>query len=563
IDLGKENRHNRRLKPFSLPASVQVSNTISEKFTVIEVSGLDRQGLLHQLTRAISDLSLTIASAHIGTYGEKAVDVFYVTDLMGQKIQSRQRQRRIRDALLEVFESQPLNRAEEARAVAAGGERRAGEVTFQLWRGPLTRLAYAIPPLSQGRSGEEAMPRPISPLPRGKGRRAASDEGAFRQNLRSRSGSPPPMTLYRNFLNVGAMTTGSRILGFVRDALVAAVLGTGFAADAYLAAFRFPNLFRRLFAKELEQEGMEPARLWAGRIISWLTVVVWTVTLLVEIFMPWILPLFVPGFVDDKAKFDLTVLLTRICFPYLMCMSLMAAYSAVLNGLNRFTASSFAPILLNIVMIAFMLPLVLYHNTDVQTAVWIAIGTIAGGIAQLAMVYAAIRRAKFVPNFRWPKFDADVRRFWVLAVPAVLTGGITQINIFVGTIIASGAPSAIAYLYYADRLYQLPLGIIGIAIGTVLLPELARHLKGGRDKEADAAQNQSLLISMLLSMPAATALIALAFPIVRVLFQHGAFDATATAETANTLIWFSAGLPAYVLIRVLQPGFFAREDTLT
>ena len=384
------------------------------------------------------------------------------------------------------------------------------------------------------------------------------------------------MTLYRNFLNVGAMTTGSRILGFVRDALVAAVLGTGFAADAYLAAFRFPNLFRRLFAegafntafiplfaKELEQEGMEPARLWAGRIISWLTVVVWTVTLLVEIFMPWILPVFVPGFVDDKAKFDLTVLLTRICFPYLMCMSLMAAYSAVINGLNRFTASSFAPILLNIVMIAFMLPLVLYHNTDVQTAVWIAIGTIAGGIAQLALVYAAIRRAKFVPNFRWPKFDADVRRFWVLAVPAVLTGGITQINIFVGTIIASGAPSAIAYLYYADRLYQLPLGIIGIAIGTVLLPELARHLKGGRDKEADAAQNQSLLISMLLSMPAATALIALAHPIVRVLFQHGAFTATATDETAMTLVWFSAGLPAYVLIRVLQPGFFAREDTLT
>ena len=384
------------------------------------------------------------------------------------------------------------------------------------------------------------------------------------------------MSLYRNFINVGAMTTGSRILGFVRDALVAAVLGTGFAADAYLAAFRFPNLFRRLFAegafntafiplfaKELEQEGMEPARLWASRIISWLTVVVWTVTLLVEIFMPWILPIFVPGFVDDKPKFELTILLTRICFPYLMCMSLMAAYSAVLNGLGKFTASSFAPILLNVVMIAFMLPLVLWRNTDVQTAIWIAIGTIAGGIAQLWMVYAAIRRAKFIPHFRWPKFDAEVRRFWILAIPAVLTGGITQINIFVGTIIASGAPSAIAYLYYADRLYQLPLGIIGIAIGTVLLPELARHLKGGRDKEADAAQNQSLLISMLLSMPAATALIALAHPIVRVLFQHGAFDAVATDETASTLIWFSAGLPAYVLIRVLQPGFFAREDTLT
>ena len=384
------------------------------------------------------------------------------------------------------------------------------------------------------------------------------------------------MSLYRNFINVGAMTTGSRILGFIRDALVAAVLGTGPAADAYLAAFRFPNLFRRLFAegafntafiplfaKSLEQEGMEPARLWAARIMSWLVVVVTGVTILVEIFMPWILPVFVPGFLSDPQKFDLTVLLTRICFPYLMCMSLMAAYAAILNGLGRFTASSFAPILLNVVMIAFMLPLVLYRNTDVQTAIWIAVGTLAGGLAQLGMVYAAIRRARFVPRLHWPKFDGEVKRFWILAIPAVLTGGITQINIFVGTIIASNAPAAIAYLYYADRLYQLPLGIIGIAIGTVLLPELARHLKGGRDKEADAAQNQSLLISMLLSMPAATALIALAFPIVRVLFQHGAFDATATAETANTLIWFSAGLPAYVLIRVLQPGFFARENTLT
>ena len=384
------------------------------------------------------------------------------------------------------------------------------------------------------------------------------------------------MSLYRNFINVGVMTTGSRILGFVRDALVAAVLGTGPAADAYLAAFRFPNLFRRLFAegafntafiplfaKELEQDGMEPARLWAARILSWLVAAVTTVTVVVEIFMPWILIPFVPGFLDDQAKFDLTVLLTRICFPYLMCMSLMAAYAAILNGLGKFSAASFAPILLNIVMIAFMLPLVIWRNTEVQTAIWISVGTLAGGIAQLWMVYDAIRRAKFVPKLHWPKFDREVRRFWILAIPAIIAGGITQVNIFVGTIIASSADSAIAYLYYADRLYQLPLGIIGIAIGTVLLPELSRHLKGGRNVEADASQNQALLISMLLSMPAATALIALATPIVSVLFQRGAFNAADSYETAQTLIWFSAGLPAYVLIRVLQPGFFAREDTRT
>ncbi|HEY4199474.1 MAG TPA: murein biosynthesis integral membrane protein MurJ [Devosiaceae bacterium] len=385
------------------------------------------------------------------------------------------------------------------------------------------------------------------------------------------------MSLYRNFLNVGAWTIGSRVLGFVRDALVAAVLGTGPAADAYVAAFRFPNLFRRLFAegafntafiplfaKALEQEGPEPARLWAARIMSWLVVVVTAVTILVEIFMPWVLIPFVPGFVDDQAKFDLTVLLTRICFPYLMCMSLMAAYAAILNGLNRFTAGAFAPVLLNVVMIAFMLPLVIGEpKTPVETAIWIAIGTLGGGVAQLAFVYYAIRRADFVPRLHWPKLDGEVKRFWIRAVPAVIAGGITQVNIFVGTIIASAAPSAMAYLYYADRLYQLPLGIIGIAVGTVLLPELSRHLTGGRDKEADASQTQALLISMLLSMPAATALIAIADPIVRVLFQRGEFDAASTIETANTLIWFAAGLPAYVLIRVLQPGYFAREDTMT
>src|SRR5690606_8011886 len=197
-----------------------------------------------------------------------------------------------------------------------------------------------------------------------------------------------------------------------------------------------------------------------------------------------------------------------------------------------------------------------------DAAIWVGVATMAGGIAQLALVWSAIKRANFVPALRLPRLDPEVRRFWVLAIPAILTGGITQINIFIGTIIASGADNAISILNYADRLYQLPLGIIGIAIGTVLLPELSRHLKGQRDAEARASQEQSLLIAMLLSLPAATALIALAEPIVRVLFERGAFDALATRQTAQALIAFATGLPAYVLIRVLQPGYFAREDTL-
>jgi putative peptidoglycan lipid II flippase len=298
--------------------------------------------------------------------------------------------------------------------------------------------------------------------------------------------------------------------------------------------------------------------------MSWLLAMLVVVTILVEVFMPQIMVAFVPGFVDDKEKFDLTVMLTRIMFPYLACMSLMAAYGAILNSLRRFFAAAFAPVLLNIVNISALIPLATFWVQDPKGATfWVAIATMLGGIAQLWLVWVAIERTGFRPAFRLPRFDAEVRRFWVLAIPAILAGGITQINIFVGTIIASGADSTISILSYADRLYQLPLGIIGIAIGTVLLPELSRHLKGGRETEALASQEQSLFISMLLTMPAAAALIGMSEPIVRLLFERGAFDALATKQTAEALVAFATGLPAYVLIRVLQPGFFAREDTVT
>ena len=385
------------------------------------------------------------------------------------------------------------------------------------------------------------------------------------------------MTLYRNFLSVGGLTLLSRVFGFVRDALLAAVLGAGPTADAFYAAFRFPNLFRRLFAEgafntafvpmfsgALEQQGAEQARELAARIMAWLVLLLVLITVAAEIFMPWALIPFVPGFLEDQEKFELTVLLTRILFPYLACMSLVAAYAAILNALHRFIAAAFAPVMLNLVNIGVLLAvIVLAINDEVTAAIWVSIATIVAGLAQLAIVWGAVKRAGFLPKWQLPRVDPQVKRFWLLALPAILTGGITQINLFIGTIIASGAASAISYLYYADRLYQLPLGIIGIAIGTVLLPMLAGHLKGGRDSEARDAQSQSLLVSMLLSMPAATALIALAVPIVRVLFERGQFDAMATLQTAEALIAFSVGLPAFVLIRVLQPGFFAREDTVT
>ena len=384
-------------------------------------------------------------------------------------------------------------------------------------------------------------------------------------------------SLYRNFLSVGALTLLSRIFGFVRDALLAAALGAGPAADAFYAAFRFPNLFRRLFAEgafnaafvplfagTLAQHGREAALDLAARIMAWLALLLVVFTILAEIFMPAVLTPFVPGFLEHPDKFDLTVLLARIMFPYLACMSLVAAYAGILNSLNRFIAAALAPVVLNLFTVAVLVPLLLAGATGPEAAtLWIAGAILLAGFAQLALVWNAVRRAGFLPRWQWPRLDRQVRRFWALALPAVLTGGITQINIFVGTIIASGAASAISYLYYADRLYQLPLGIIGVAIGTVLLPALSGHLKGGRESEARNAQSQSLLISMLLSMPAATALIVLSEPIVRVLFERGAFAPAATLATAQALVAFAAGLPAFVLIRVLQPGFFAREDTVT
>lgn len=385
------------------------------------------------------------------------------------------------------------------------------------------------------------------------------------------------MSLFRNTLSVGGLTLLSRVFGLVRDILIAALLGIGPAADAFNAAFRFPNLFRRLFAEgafntafvpmfsgALETQGEDGAKKLAGRIMSWLVAAILIVTILAEIFMEPIMTVFVPGFVDDPEKFALTVYLSRIMFPYLACMSLMAAWGAILNSLGKFFAAAFAPVLLNIVNIAVMVPLaVLAVENPGEIAFWMAVAAMAGGVAQLALVFFAIRRAGFLPAIGWPRFSDEVRRFWLLALPAIVAGGIVQINVFVGTVIASGAEGSIAIINNADRLYQLPLGIIGIAIGTVLLPELSRHLSAGRGIEARKSQSQALLLSMILTLPAAVALFSIPEPIVRVLFERGEFGPEATSAVGATLMGFAVGLPAFVLVRVLQPGFFSRKDTKT
>lgn len=383
--------------------------------------------------------------------------------------------------------------------------------------------------------------------------------------------------LYRAFATVGGLTLVSRLLGFIRDILIAAALGSGVVADAFFVAFRFPNLFRRLFgegafnaafvplfAKRLEGEGLGEARGFAEEALSVLLATLVVFSAVVMLAMPWLMVILAPGFVSDPAKYDLAVLLSQIAFPYLLCMSLVALLSGVLNSLSRFWAAAAAPILLNIVLItAISLAIWMGFSQRYGAGIILATGVTIAGIAQLAMLWIAVRRAGLNLALRWPRYTPGVKRLVELGIPGVLAGGITQINIVVGTIIASLQAGAVSYLYYADRLYQLPLGIVGVAIGVVLLPELSRKLRAGEHQTAMHSQNRSLEFALMLTLPAAIALIVAAEPIIRVLFERGAFLPSDTMATAAALSAFAIGLPGFVLIKVFQPAYFAREDTKT
>jgi putative peptidoglycan lipid II flippase len=383
--------------------------------------------------------------------------------------------------------------------------------------------------------------------------------------------------LYRAFATVGGLTMISRMLGFVRDILIAAALGTGGVADAFFVAFRFPNLFRRLFgegafnsafvplfAKRLEGEGEKSAAGFANEALSGLTAILVVFSAAAMLAMPWVMVVLAPGFASDPAKFDLSVDLTRITFPYLLCMSLAALLSGVLNSMNRFWAAAAAPILLNIVLISAMaLAIVLGYANQAGAGYVLATGVTVAGLAQLAMLWLAVRRAGLKLSFQRPRYSESMRRLVELGIPGVLAGGITQINLVVGTVIASLQAGAVSYLYYADRLYQLPLGIVGVAIGVVLLPDLSRKLRADDRAAVLESQNRSLEFALLLTLPAAVALAVAAEPIISVLFERGAFKPADTPATASALAAFAVGLPAFVLIKVFQPAFFAREDTRT
>jgi putative peptidoglycan lipid II flippase len=385
------------------------------------------------------------------------------------------------------------------------------------------------------------------------------------------------MSLVRKFMTVGGATLGSRIFGFVREMLMAAALGTAPMADVFYAAFRFPNLFRRLFAegafnaafvplfsKEIEANGTDGAKRFSEEVFGVLFSVLLILTIVMELSMPLLVRFVIaPGFADDPEKFGITVSMAAVMFPYLMCMSLTAMMSGMLNSLHHFFAAAVAPIFLNVVMIGALF-YALYTGADpLATAWYLSWGVLAAGVLQLGVVYLGVLQAGMSIGLRFPRFTPNVKRLLILAVPAAITGGITQINQLIGQAIASAQDGAIAALQYADRIYQLPLGVVGIAVGVVLLPELSRALKGGNLREAGNLQNRSIEFVLFLTIPAAFALWILSDEIIRVLYERGAFHEQNTAIVGSILAIYGIGLPAFVLIKALQPGFYAREDTKT
>lgn len=377
--------------------------------------------------------------------------------------------------------------------------------------------------------------------------------------------------MLRKISGVGAWTLGSRVLGFVRDAVMAAVLGAGPLADAFMVALRLPNHFRAIFAEGafssafvpaysgvLETEGHTLARLFAGQLLS---LMLWVQLLLLALALlctPQLLGLLAPGFAASPASFELATTLTRITFPYLLCMSLLSVLVGVLNAHARYAAGAAAPILLNVCMLIALL----LHGLFVDAAHAAAWGVLAAGLAELLLVVWAARRAGLLPGFERPRLTPAIRKFFKALGPATVGSMGTQLALFADTIIASLlASGAISALYYADRINQLPIGVIGIAAGTVVLPEMSRRLAAGDPEGASAAQNRTIETTLLFSLPCLVAFVCIPELIMQAMFGRGAFGPEAVAAAAQTLRAYAFGLLPFVLIRSLVASFHARGET--
>ena len=374
-------------------------------------------------------------------------------------------------------------------------------------------------------------------------------------------------------ITVGGLTLLSRVTGFVRDIMLAAILGAGPVADAFFVAFRLPNHFRAIFAEGAfnaafvpayarirEQNGTERAGVFGDHIFTLLLSSQIVLLAAAMLFTPEAIDLLAPGFARDPGRFALAVDLTRITFPYLLLITLVTLYGGILNALQRFAAAAFASTLLNLAMMA-TLALVVFFPSAGHAAAW---GVLISGVLQALLVGIDCWRAGVMPKLRWPELDADVRRFFRALGPATIGSMGVQLALFADTIIASFLPAgALSALYYADRLNQLPIGVIGIAAGTVILPEMARRIAAGDETGAAHAQNRAIEFTLLLSIPCLVASLVIPDLLMRALFMRGAFtDADATAA-GGTLAAYAIGLLPFVLIRSTVATFFARGDTAT
>lgn len=383
------------------------------------------------------------------------------------------------------------------------------------------------------------------------------------------------MKLGKAIGTIGGLTMVSRVLGFVREMVMARILGANIYADAFLVAFRLPNTFRRffgegafsagfvpLFSQRYHGEGgLDEARKFSEEVLAVFLPVLLAFTIIGQIAMPAMVWLLASGFAGDPEKFELTNWLSRLTFPYLMLISLVSLYSGVLNSMHKFAAAAFAPALLNLAM---LVALLLVPQGGVASAEALSVAVVVGGVVQLALVWWAARQAGISLRLRRPRITPGVRQFFRVVIPATFAAGVYQVSILIDTqFISYLAEGSMAHLNYADRLNQLPLGIIGTALGTAILPSISKFVDQGNAEEAQKIQNQAIELGMLLTLPAAIAFAAAGVPLVTALFRGGEFTPQDAIITGNTLAIIALGLPAYVLVKVLTPGFFAREDTKT
>src|SRR5210317_871167 len=378
------------------------------------------------------------------------------------------------------------------------------------------------------------------------------------------------MNIVKSTGTFGFFTIISRLLGYLRDILIAIFLGTGMLADAFFVAFRIPNTFRRLFAEGTFNAAFVPSysseilkgkaksNKFAGEVFNLLFLILLILVLLVQIFMPAFVSLIAPGFLEDDEKMQLAINLTRITFPFLLLISLASFFAGILNSYNRFAEAAAAPIILNIVLIIVLLFSKLLNDNLVY---YLSYAVTLAGLLQFILLYFFVRKffkIKFHLSF---EISNKVKVFFKKLLPSIFSSGVTQINILVGTIIASFQASAVSYLYYADRIYQINLAIAGIAIGVVILPQLSKHIAQKNKKKIDLIQNKALELSLFLSLPATIALLIGSDQIISALFGYGSFDELSVKNSAKALFYFAIGLPAFSLIKVFSTFFFARHNT--